>query len=95
MASLYDFDSSLDGRGHCIAIIELGVGYREEDVARYFNWLKTSQPEIKVVSVDGADIRPGKDDDADVEVVVDVDMAGAVAPGSRLVLYSRPTPNGD
>ena len=88
MASLYDFNSSLDGRGQCIAIIELGGGYREEDVARYFNWLKMSQPEIKVVSVDGTDIRPGKDDD--VEVVVDVDTAGAVAPGSRLVLYFAP-----
>ena len=88
MAGLYDFDSSLDGRGQCIAIIELGGGYREEDIARYFNWLKTSQPEIKVVSVDGADIRPGKDEDA--EVVVDVDTAGAVAPGSRLVLYFAP-----
>ena len=88
MASMYDFDSIFDGRGQCIAIIEFGGGYGEEDFVRYFNWLKTSQPEIKVVSVDGEDIRPGKDDDA--EVVVDVDTAGAVAPGSRLVLYFAP-----
>jgi kumamolisin len=88
MASLYDFDSSLDGRGQCIAIIEFGGGYREEDIARYFNWLKMSQPEIRVVSVDGADNQPGKDDDA--EVVLDIDTAGAVVPGSRLVLYFAP-----
>lgn len=88
MASLYDFDSSLDGRGQCIAIIELGGGYREEDIARYFDWLKMSPPEIKVISVDGADTQPGKDDDA--EVVLDIDTAGAVVPGSRLVLYFAP-----
>jgi kumamolisin len=36
MAQLYDFPAGLDGSGQCIAIIELGGGYRSADLKAYF-----------------------------------------------------------
>lgn len=88
MTKLYNFPAGLDGSGQCIALIELGGGYPSEDVQGYFKWLKIRTPEIAIVSVDGADSRLGSD--ADGEVVMDVDLAGCIAPGSKIVVYFAP-----
>ena len=88
MAKLYDFPDGLDGTGQCIAIIELGGGYNIEDVVNYFKWLKIHAPEITVITVDGAIGVPGTDDDG--EVLLDIDMAGGVAPGAKIVVYMAP-----
>jgi hypothetical protein len=36
LATLYDFPSGVDGTGQCIAIIELGGGFRPADISAYF-----------------------------------------------------------
>src|SRR5258708_8130184 len=36
VAQAYDFPANTDGAGQCIAIIELGGGFRSRDVRRYF-----------------------------------------------------------
>jgi kumamolisin len=53
LASLYDFPAG-DGKGQCIAIIELGGGYRAADLKTYFKEIKTSSPHVAAVSVDHA-----------------------------------------
>lgn len=88
IAKLYNFPDGLDGTGQCIAIIELGGAYNSEDVAGYFRWLKMHIPEIIVISVDGTAGVPGTD--ADGEVILDIDMAGGVAPGAKIVTYMAP-----
>jgi kumamolisin len=36
VARLYGFPEGRDGRGQCIAILELGGGFRTDDLAAYF-----------------------------------------------------------
>jgi kumamolisin len=87
VASFYDFPESA-GRGQCIALIELGGGYRAEDAKAYFSELGVAMPAVTVVSTDGAEHEPtGDPSGPDGEVMLDVEIAGALAPQAHLVLY--------
>jgi kumamolisin len=70
--------------------VELGGGYRTTDVDAYFAGLATPTPSIVVIDVDGAANAPGTADGADDEVMLDIEVAGAVAPGAALALYFAP-----
>lgn len=87
VASFYDFPDSA-GQGQCIALIELGGGYRAEDAKAYFSEIGVAAPAVTVVATDGAPHEPtGDPSGPDGEVMLDVEIAGAVAPQARLVLY--------
>jgi kumamolisin len=90
IAELYDFPKHLDGRGQRIAIIELGGGFRRAELHRYFATLAMEMPKITAVSVDGSRNRPGVDREADHEVLGDIEVIGAVAPGAEMLVYFAP-----
>jgi kumamolisin len=90
IAQLYDFPQGANGSGQCIAILELGGGYRMSDLDAYFSQLGIPTPKIKSISVDGANNQPMVDTNADGEVLLDIEVAGAVAPGAQLVVYFAP-----
>jgi len=90
IAQLYDFPTGVNGSGQCIGIIELGGGFSQSDFTAYLSGLGVSPPTVSVVSVDGAASAPGQDQDADVEVMLDAEMAGAIAPGAAIVMYFAP-----
>ncbi len=90
LAQLYDFPASLDGKGECIALIELGGGYNDQDLTTYFGQLGIPKPEVVSVSVDGAKNSPGDPNGADGEVALDIEVAGAIAPGARIAVYFAP-----
>lgn len=90
IASLYDFPSGVNGSGETIAIIELGGGYSASDFAAYCSQLGITQAQVEVVSVDGATSSPGSDQGADTEVMLDVEVAGTIASGARIVVYFAP-----
>ncbi|MBX5449935.1 S53 family peptidase [Thermogemmatispora sp.] len=91
VAQLYDFPRDLTGSGQCIALIELGGGYSGQDLAAYFQQLGLKTPEVVSVSVDGGENRPtGDPNSADGEVALDIEIAGAVAPGARIAVYFAP-----
>lgn len=91
VAKLYNFPLQLDGAGQTIGLIELGGGYRETDLQTYFAQLRLPPPQVVSVSVDGADNAPSGDpSSADGEVVLDIEVAGAVAPGARIAVYFAP-----
>ena len=90
LAALYDFPAGT-GQGECIAIIELGGGYRTTDLQRYFSGLHVSQPTVLAVSVDhGRNHATGDANGPDGEVMLDIEVAGAVAPGAKIVVYFAP-----
>jgi kumamolisin len=89
VASLYDFPTSANGSGECIGIIELGGGFTQADFTAYLMQLGVSPQTVTIVSVDGATSSPGNEDE-DIEVMLDAEIAGAVAPGAKLVLYFAP-----
>src|SRR5271170_2927583 len=90
VASLYSFPTSVNGSGQTIGIIELGGGYNASDLSKYFHELKIHEPRVTSVSVDGATNAPGpasNPDDADGEVALDIEVAGAIAPGANIAVY--------
>ena len=90
VATLYDFPQGLDGSGQCIAIIELGGGYRTSDLRAYFRSLNLPAPKVTAVSVDGGRNSPSLPWSADAEVMLDIEIAGAVAPGAAIAVYFAP-----
>jgi kumamolisin len=88
VAQLYNFPAGVDGTGQCIGILEFGGGYNTNDLNTYFQQLGTSAPSIAAVSVDGVTNQPSPGQDSpDTEVMLDIEVAGAVAPGANLVVY--------
>jgi kumamolisin len=91
LAHIYSIPDSTDGAGQTIAIIELGGGYVQSDLDHYFGGLGLATPDVSAVGVDGADNQPtGDPGSADGEVVLDIEVAGGIAPKSSLVVYFAP-----
>ena len=90
LAKLYDFPTDVDGSGQCVAIIELGGGFRPADLTAYFTRLGLRTPTVSAVSVAGARNAPTTAASADTEVMLDIDVVGGVAPGAQIVVYFAP-----
>jgi kumamolisin len=92
LAGLYDFPTGLDGSGQAIALIELGGGYKPADLSAYFNQLNLSKhPSVSSVSVNQAKNQPtGDANGPDGEVMLDIEVAGSIAPGAKIVVYFAP-----
>ena len=90
VGQLYDFPSGLDGGGQSVAIIELGGGYRKTDLSTYFGKLGIKTPKVVAVSVDHGRNAPSGANSADGEVMLDIEVVGAVAPGAAVVVYFAP-----
>ena len=103
VAALYNFPKKLDGTGQSIALIELntaadpskptknvGAGYVLSDLNTFFNGLGIKMPQITPVSVDGGSNLPNLNPDADGEVELDIQVAGALAPGAKIAVYFAP-----
>ncbi|MGA7413219.1 MAG: S53 family peptidase [Bryobacteraceae bacterium] len=90
LAKIYNFPAGFDGTGQTIGIIELGGGYRPADMTKYFAGLNIPVPTVIPVSVDGAANAPTSANSADAEVVLDIQVAGAAAPGAKYVVYFAP-----
>jgi kumamolisin len=90
VASLYDFPQAT-GAGQCIALIELGGGFAPADLQSYFASLGIATPKVAAVSVDYARNAPGGGSDGpDGEVMLDIEVAGAIAPDAQIVVYFAP-----
>ena len=86
VAQAYNFPANTDGTGQTIGIVELGGGYRAADLTTYFKNLGITAPKVTTVSVDGGTNSPtGSASGPDGEVELDIEVAGAVAPGAQIV----------
>jgi kumamolisin len=91
VAKLYNFPTDVTGAGQTVAIIELGGGYATADLQAYFAGLGLKQPRVSAVSVDGARNRPvGDPNSADGEVLLDIEVVGAIASGAQIAVYFAP-----
>jgi kumamolisin len=91
IASLYNFPSGT-GQGECVGIIELGGGERMADLSAYFSTLGiSSAPKVTVVSVDHGKNHPtGDPNGPDGEVMLDIEVVGAIAPQANIAVYFAP-----
>ncbi|HUI84983.1 MAG TPA: S53 family peptidase [Candidatus Binatia bacterium] len=92
VAKAYSFPAGVNGSGETIGIIELGGGFNPSDLRTYFRDLGISPaPTVVAVSVDGGQNQPtGDPNGPDTEVGLDIEVAGAVAPGARIAVYFAP-----
>lgn len=90
LAELYDFPRDANGTGQTIAFIELGGGYRPGDLRDYFQLLNLKPPEVKCIQVDYANNRPATPVSVDGQVMLDIELAAAVAPGVNIAMYFAP-----
>ncbi len=88
VAARYQFPAG-DGTGQTIALIELGGGYTDSDVAAYFSGLGVNRTgSLTSVGVGAASNAPdGNPGGADGEVQLDIEVTGAVAPAADIVVY--------
>ncbi len=98
-AKRYNFPTTfggktLDGTGQTIAIIELGGGFRTSDLKVFFHEIGIAPPKVTAVSVDRTGNKPTTADSDDGEVMLDIEVAGAVAPKAKFAVYFAPN-NGD
>jgi kumamolisin len=99
VANFYNFPIGPTGKGQCIALIKLndtdqtgkcvGTGFRAADITAFFKKYKIPKPKVVSVGVDGGGNLPGRSQ-ADGEVVLDIEVAGAVAPGANIAVYFAP-----
>lgn len=87
IGELYDFPLEYRGSNRNIAIIELGGGYRQTDLEYYFlEYLKNdNMPTVIPIPLDGATNNPS--DPASDEVVLDIEVAGAIAKCATIAVY--------
>ncbi|MFF0969931.1 S53 family peptidase [Streptomyces sp. NPDC003703] len=94
LGSLYGFPEGTDGSGQVLAVVTVDGGWRRTDLDAYFAGLGLRTPDIRAVGVGGAANSPGPADappsPADIEAALDIQVAGALAPGARLVHYFAP-----
>ena len=90
VADLYGFPPGT-GAGECVALIELGGGFRPADLQSYFKGLGLPAPEVTAVSVDHAKNSPtGSPQGPDGEVMLDIEVVGAIVPQASIAVYFAP-----
>jgi kumamolisin len=90
VGALYQFPTGVDGTGQTIGILELGGGYHPADLKNYFSSEGLKEPTVVSVSVDKGKNKPTNPNGADGEVLLDIEVAGSVAPGAKIVVYFAP-----
>jgi kumamolisin len=90
LTTLYNYPQAT-GAGQCVGIIELGGGFTTSDLQTYFSQLKIATPTVTAVPVDGAQNAPtGDASGPDGEVMLDIEVIGAVAPQATIAVYFAP-----
>jgi kumamolisin len=87
VAQAYAFPTGVDGSGETVGIIELGGGFQTSDLSTYFSGLGLATPTVTAVPVGTGSNQPGQDTNADGEVMLDIEVVGAVANGVKIAVY--------
>jgi kumamolisin len=103
LAKIYHFPEGMDGNGQTIGIVELGGGFRQRNLVAYFKRAGVKNPLNIVVAKGHGLAKnvphpqpyqpqpqtyyPQGPDPPDVEVLLDMEIIGTVAPGAKMVMY--------
>lgn len=86
LATIYNFPSA-NAQTQCIGLLEFGGGVDQSDVAAYFQKIGVPAPNLQIVAVDGVSTDPDADPESTGEVMLDIDVAGAMAGGAKVAVY--------
>jgi kumamolisin len=92
LAKIYNFPTGVDGTGQNIGIVELGGGFTDTDLKTFYQKAGlTRVPKYTARPVKGGGTnsppQPGKPTDAAIEVMLDMEVAGTIAPGAEMFMY--------
>jgi kumamolisin len=101
VAKLYNFPNlpaSGQKTDHIIGLLEFGGGYNTADIQSFFEELHLMSPSITEIDIDGVTNNFSGDSDDEtneaaqesIEVMLDIEVAGAVAPGANIIVYFAP-----
>jgi len=90
VATAYNYPLTLTGKGYTAGVVELGGGFGQADLAAYFASLGLSVPNVVSVPVAGGQNKSDGPNGADGEVLLDIEVIGAVAPGATIRVYFAP-----
>lgn len=94
LESAYQFPPAYDGSGQTIGLLEFSNGYNPDDLEAFWDEAGIPSPRLEFVSVDGTPNDAGAHG-VDMEATLDVEWAGAMAPGANLVVYESTSGSGD
>ena len=80
----------VQGKGACVAIIELGGGWTTQNLTSTFGRIGQPNPTIVDVGVDGGVNDGGADANSSGEVMLDIYCVGAVVPAAKIAMYFAP-----
>jgi kumamolisin len=86
LADIYNFPAG-GAQQQCIGLLEFGGGVDTGDLTSYFQTIQQPAPDVQIIAVDGVSTDPGSDPNSTGEVMLDVDVAGALANGAKIVAY--------
>ena len=86
LGPVYDFPNA-NAQKQCIGLLEFGGGVDTSDVASYFSQIGSPAPSVQVIAVDGVSTDPSSDPNSTGEVMLDIDVAGALGAGAKLAVY--------
>jgi kumamolisin len=86
LAAVYSFPDA-DAHGQCIALLEFGGGVEEAALSEYFRRIGMPKPGVSVIALSGVSIDPLAEPEATGEVMLDIEVAGALAGGARIAVY--------
>jgi kumamolisin len=84
--AIYDFPK-VDAQQQCIGLLEFGGGVETSDVAKYFKEIGITAPQVQVIALDGVSTNPAADPESTGEVMLDIDVAGALGGGAKIAVY--------
>lgn len=94
IARAYRFPAGGTGFGITIGLLEFSNGYSASDVNAFWQAFGIAAPDVQFVSVDGTP-NDGGLSPVDLEATLDVEWAGAMAPGARVVVYEASAGSSD
>lgn len=80
----------VQGKGACVAIIELGGGWTTQNLTSTFSRIGQPNPTVVDISVDGGTNDGGVDTNSSGEVMLDIYCVGAVVPAAKIAMYFAP-----
>lgn len=86
LATLYNFPNAT-GKGQCIGLLEFGGGVEADSVTAYFEKLGIAKPNVLTIPVNSVSVDPASDPESTGEVMLDIDVAGALAPDATIAVY--------
>lgn len=95
IAELYGVSLGLDGDGQCIGIVALGGGYKQSDVDAALADQRLPTNTVFPYSVNKFQNTFGNNEEADIEVSMDVQIVAGLLPRARIVVYSAPSSQED